>query len=68
MYGVRLADSSIVLFLAVPDEIYPAVVTLGVTEIVFESFIPPLIALTEAEEPVILAGAVTEPLATLFVA
>ena len=59
--AVRLTE----LLPAVPEETYPAV-TEGVTEIVLLNvrvFVP---VLTDALVPLIVAGAVAEPLATLL--
>lgn len=60
---VTLAVRETELFPAVPDATYPAV-TVGVTEMVFESvsvFVP---VDTEALDPVMVAGDVAEPLST----
>jgi len=64
-FVVTLAVRDTDAFPAVPALIYPAVVTLGVTEMVFDSvsvFVP---VLTVALVPLIVLGAVTVPFATL---
>ena len=55
-------------FPAVPALTYPAAVTFGVTETVLESVIVFVPVETEALDPVMVAGAVTVPAATLLVA
>jgi hypothetical protein len=58
--AVRLTDE----FPAVPAETYPAVLTVGVTETVLVSVIVFVPEDTDAEVPLMDAGAVTLPLAT----
>ena len=53
---------------AVPELMYPGVVTFGVTDTDFDSVIVLVPVVTDAPEPLIEPGAVTEPLATDFVA
>ena len=55
------------LFPAVPEEMYPAVVTEGVTLTLFVNVSVPVPVVNVAPVPVIVEGAVTEPLATALI-
>ncbi|MBR5939337.1 hypothetical protein IKZ77_02175, partial [Candidatus Saccharibacteria bacterium] len=64
---VTLAVKLTLEFPAVPLEIYPAVVTLGVTLTVLVRVKVPVPVESVAEVPEILAGAVTVPFATALI-